>query len=91
VAENLPKDRPDFSERQERYQKVVPARDDVLLMLDEVQAMWEVSVYAVYKAVAEGKLRRVRRPGYQPYYAFSDVRAWLQREPKNPPPELMGG
>ena len=47
--------------------------------------MCEVSERAVYKAVAEGRLRRVRRPGYQPYYAYSDVVACFG-EPRNPGP-----
>lgn len=80
------KNRRGDSERQGWFPHVARERDDVLLTLDEVVGAWEVTVYAVYKAVRDGDLRRVRRRGYQPYYTRSDVVAWLKREPTNEPP-----
>jgi len=64
---------------------MVPALDDLMLMLDEVQAIWEKSDYAVRKAVQAGRLGRVRRPGYQAYYTYSAVKEAFG-EPKNLPP-----
>jgi hypothetical protein len=91
VAESLPKDRPNSGARQDpRHPRIQPELDETLLDRDEVCVTWEVSDWAVRKAVAGGELRRVRRRGYQAYYLFSDVVACFG-EPKNPPPELMGG
>jgi hypothetical protein len=71
--------------RQWGMAKAVPALDDLMLMLDEVRTVWQVSERAVRKAVHERRLIRVRRPGYQPYYPYSAV-VNAFGEPKNLPP-----
>lgn len=53
-------------------------------MLDEVQALWGVSDYAIRKAILDGRLRRVRRAGYQPYYPVSSIEACFGPRPNAP-------
>lgn len=47
--------------------------DDELLNMVEVMAGWDLTAWEVRRLVIDGKVRRVRRPGYQPYYPLSSV------------------
>jgi hypothetical protein len=51
--------------------------------MSEILDGWELSEWTVRRAVKEGQLRRVRRPGYQPYYPLSSVVAAFG-SPKHP-------
>lgn len=57
--------------------------DDVLLNMKEIVEGWDISPWGLRRLVKEGQLRRVRRPGNQPYYLLSSVEAILGK-PKSP-------
>src|SRR5258708_30673314 len=64
---------------------IAPGWDDVLLNSVEVKEMWGLNERSLRTAIVDGRLRRVRRAGYQPYYPYSWVVAAFGA-PKNPPP-----
>jgi hypothetical protein len=67
------------------------SKDDVLLMAQEIIDAWEISDYRLRLLVKSGELRRVRRPGYQPYYTLSAVVAILGDPVNSPTPRYHSG
>jgi hypothetical protein len=67
------------------------AQDDLLLNAKEITEAWEISDWALRKLVREGKLRRARRPNFQPYYTLSAVVAVLGEPIHSPTPRYHSG
>lgn len=65
--------------------------DDLLLHANEILYAWEITNRRLRRLVLSGALRRVRRPGYQPYYAFSAVVAILGQPKRDPMPPYRSG
>jgi hypothetical protein len=66
------------------YPRIDPSEDDLLLTRLEIMEAWEITDWQIRRLVKDGKLRRVRRPNYQPYYPLSQVELILG-PPKTPP------
>jgi len=62
------------------------ALDDPLLNAQEILDAWEISDNKLRRLVKLGKLRRVRRPNYQPYYPLSAVVEALGQPVNDPTP-----
>lgn len=87
VVSRLPNNRRfDWDRQGVKHPEISPERDDLLLTRLEIMEAWKVSDYMVRRLVSEGKLRRVRRPNYQPYYPLSSVVAILGQPIHDPTP-----
>ena len=73
------------------YPKIEGGSDDPLLDRQEILEAWEVSDRQLRGLVAEGRLRRVRRRGYQPYYPLSAVVEVLGPPLHDPMPPYRSG
>lgn len=75
MATERSQDRPNVVTRQRvrRSLAIDRAHDELLLNQREVLVMWGITNRTLLTALVEGRLRRVRRVGYQPYYLRADV------------------